>query len=220
MKERVNKTLQSAAPETPAVAPGERVRWKGSVLLAPVPAVLVSVGSGEEANLITIAWTGIVNSHPPMTYISVRPERHSYELLKKSGEFVIHLPARAQAKALDYCGVYTGAKVNKFEKCRLTKIPSETVGCPTVAECPVALECRVTEEKPLGSHTMFLAEILSVSLRQELLDEEGKLHLEKAGLLAYAHGVYHALGGRIGAFGFSAVKRKRGGRPAKGGGRS
>ncbi len=187
-----------------------RTAWRGSTLLAPVPPALVSCGAGESANLLTIAWTGIVCSQPPITYISVRPQRHSYHLIRESGEFVINLTTAALVHAADYCGIYTGAKVNKFEKCRLTPIPSSAVSAPTVAEAPLALECRVRQATELGSHTMFLADIVAVTADDALLDEQGKLHLERAGLCAYAHGEYFALGKQLGSFGFSAARRKGG----------
>lgn len=185
----------------------ERVKWRGSTLLSPVPAALVTVGAGETANVLTVAWCGIVCSQPPMTYISVRPERHSYGLLKEGGEFVIHLTNEALVRATDYCGVYTGAKVNKFEKCHLTRIPSTEVAPPTIAEAPLALECRVRRVEALGSHDMFLADIVAVTVQEELLDEKGRLCLERASLVAYSHGAYFSLGRQLGSFGFSAARR-------------
>ena len=190
----------------------ERVKWRGSTLLSPVPAALVTVGEGERANVLTVAWCGIVCSQPPVTYISVRPQRHSYGLLKECGEFVIHLTNEQLVRATDYCGVYTGAKVNKFEKCGLTRIPSTEVAPPTIAEAPLALECRVRRVEPLGTHDMFLADILAVTVREELLDETGKLCLDRAGLIAWSHGAYYSLGERLGSFGFTAAKKKKGGR--------
>lgn len=188
----------------------ERVVFRGGTLLSPVPAALVTVGEGERANVLTVAWCGIVCSHPPMTYISVRPTRHSHALLRDGGEFVIHLTSRELVRATDYCGVYTGARVNKFEKCGLSRIPSREVAPPTIAEAPVALECRVREVRELGSHDMFLADILTVTAREELLDGSGKLCLERAGLVAYSHGAYYSLGEVLGSFGFSAARRGRG----------
>jgi flavin reductase (DIM6/NTAB) family NADH-FMN oxidoreductase RutF len=167
----------------------------------------------EHPNVMTAAWTGILCSDPPKTYVSIRPSRYSYGILREKGEFVIHLPTAAQAKKVDYCGIYTGSKVNKFEKCAFTPIESTAVAAPTIAECPIALECRVCEVVPLGSHDMFLADIVAVTVEDDLLDEAGKLHMERAGLCAYAHGEYYALGRRLGKFGFSATKRK----PARGG---
>ncbi len=182
--------------------------WKGGTLLAPVPAVMVSCGTMEKANIVTIAWTGIVNSDPPKTYISVRPSRHSYDMIKESGEFVINLTTAALARATDSCGVLTGAKVDKFDKFKLTKEKASAVSAPLIGEAPVSLECRVTDILPLGSHDMFLADIVAVDIDESLVDEDGKLHLEKAGLMAYSHGEYFALGRKLGKFGYSVRKKK------------
>ena len=178
-------------------------------LLAPVPPAMVTVGDFDNPNIITIAWTGILNSVPPKTYISVRPSRHSYGILKENGEFVINLPSSSLAKAVDYAGIYTGKKVDKFEKCGLTKQRSEKVAPPTIAECPVALECRVFDVIPMGSHDVFMADSLSVSCRQELFDKDGKLLFERADLLAYSHGEYFKLGEAVGRFGFSTDKENK-----------
>ena len=189
---------------------------KAGALLAPLPPALVTVSDGERDNVLTVGWTGILATHPATTYVSIRPSRHSHELLWKSGEFVIHLPSARLARQVDYCGTFTGKKVDKFEKCGFTKELADTVGAPRIAECPVAIECRVTERVPLGSHDMFLAEILSVAVDEELFDDKGKIHMEKADLLAYVHGEYFTLGRKIGAFGFSAVKKKKKGPPSHG----
>ena len=184
-----------------------RVAWRGGTLLAPLPPALVSCGTGGEVNLLTVAWTGILSTVPPKTYISVRPSRHSYGLLLSQGEFVIHLPSAAMARTVDFCGMYTGAKVNKIERCGLHLTASQSVSVPTVSECPLALECRIFDRVPLGSHDMFLADVTAVTLDERLLDKNGTLHMERADLLAYAHGHYYALGQQIGKFGFSAVKK-------------
>jgi flavin reductase (DIM6/NTAB) family NADH-FMN oxidoreductase RutF len=189
-----------------------RVTFPGGTLLAPLPPALVTVKDGDVENVLTVGWTGILNSTPPKTYVSIRPSRFSHALVMNSREFVIHLPTAALARAADYCGVYTGKKVNKFEKCRLTRIPSTAVSAPTIAECPVAIECRVTDVLSLGTHDMFMADIVAVTVDESLLDDKGKLHMERADLCAYAHGEYFALGRRLGNFGFSARKKKR---PAK-----
>ncbi len=186
-----------------------RSAFRGGALLAPLPPTLVTTGDAEHPNILTVAWTGILSTVPPKTYVSIRPTRHSHALLSETREFVIHLPSRRYAKEVDYCGIYTGAKVNKFEKCGLTPIPSTAVAVPTIAEMPVALECRVTEVVPLGSHDMFLADIVAVTADDALLDETGKLRFERADLIAYSHGEYFALGEKLGAFGFSAVKSKK-----------
>ena len=189
-----------------------RQNFKAGTLMAPLPAVMVSVGDMEESNLITVAWTGILSSEPPRTYISVRPSRHSHKILLEKGEFVINLTSEELAKATDYVGIYTGAKVDKFEKCKLTKIPSKEVEAPTVAEAPIALECRVFEVMHSGTHDIFMADIVNVSCKDELLDENGKIHFDKAKLMAYSHGEYYALGRRLGRFGFSTDKKKKGGK--------
>ena len=184
---------------------------KGGALLAPLPPALVSVGTEETYNLITIGWTGITATIPPSTYISVRPTRYSHKLLMENGEFVIHLAGEDLAPAVDYCGMYTGEKVDKFEKCKLTVTKSTYVKCPTVAECPVAIECRVREVVNMGSHDVFFADILGVSVDDSLFDESGKIHLEWANLIAYMHGEYFALGKKIGKFGYSATRKEKGG---------
>ncbi len=184
--------------------------WKGGALTAPVPPCMVSCGAGERANIITIAWTGIINTVPPKTYISVRPSRHSYELIRESGEFCVNLTSVPLVKAADFCGIYTGKKVNKFERCGLTKAEATKVSCPIILESPLSLECRVTDIIPLGSHHMFLADIVAVDVDDSLLDNDGKLHLERAHLSAFAHGEYFELGRKLGDFGFSAKKKRTG----------
>ena len=185
----------------------KKVKWKGGTLLAPVPPVMVSCGDMENSNIITVAWTGIINSDPPKTYISVRPSRHSYKIIKERGEFVINLTPSRLVRSADYCGIFTGKNVDKFAKCNLNKEEANEVSAPLIAECPVALECKVCDIVPLGTHDMFIADIVAVDIDESLIDEKGKLHLEKAGLTAYAHGDYFALGKKIGSFGFSAKKK-------------
>lgn len=187
----------------------KRKNLSPGALTAPLPPVMVTVGDMESANILTVAWTGILATVPPKTYISVRPSRHSYSILKERGEFVINLPTASLARTVDFVGIYTGAKLNKFEKTALTPIKSEKVAPPTVAECPLALECRVCEVLPMGSHDVFVADIVSVSAKEELFDREGKMHLEKADLLAYAHGEYFSLGESLGKFGFSTKKPEK-----------
>jgi flavin reductase (DIM6/NTAB) family NADH-FMN oxidoreductase RutF len=163
----------------------------------------------EKPNALTIGWTGILNTIPPKTYISVRPERYSYNLIKESGEFVINLPTEKIVKAVDYCGVRSGAKEDKLAKCGLTVSPSVKISAPMVDQSPVNLECKVTDIVHLGSHDMFMATILSVSVDEKIIEESGRLALEKADLLAYAHGSYFALGKSVGTFGFSVRKKKK-----------
>lgn len=183
-----------------------RIDLKPGALTAPLPPVLVTVKSEGVPNIITIGWTGILATNPPKTYISIRPQRHSYEMLKQSREFVINLAPAALAPAVDYCGIYTGAKVNKFEKCALTERESKVVSVPTIAECPIALECRVTDILPMGTHDVFMADIVSVSVDESIIDKNGKIRYDKADLLAYVHGEYFRLGDKVGKFGFSTDK--------------
>ena len=186
-----------------------KIKWKGGALTAPVPPCMVSCGKGDEANIITVAWTGIINTVPPKTYISVRPTRHSYGLIKESGEFCVNLTSASLVKAADFCGIYTGKKVDKYAKCGLTKEEATEVSCPIIGESPLSLECRVTDVIELGSHHMFLADIVAVDVDESLIDKEGKLRLERADLAAFAHGEYFELGKKIGTFGFSAKKKKK-----------
>ncbi len=186
----------------------EKVSWKGGALLAPLPAVMVSSGTVEKPNVMTVAWTGIINTQPSKTYISVRKSRYSYDLIKNGGSFVINLVPSTLVKACDFCGVRSGKDTDKFKVCNLTPEASFSVDAPSIAECPLSLECRVTEIIELGSHDMFLADIVSVAVKKDLIDPNGRLALEKAGLLAYVHGEYFTLGKKIGSFGYS-VKKKR-----------
>ena len=182
---------------------------KGSVLLAPVPAALVSCGTLEKPNVLTIAWTGVLSTHPPMTYISVRPSRHSYPIIMKNREFVINLTTSSMCRETDFCGVRSGKNTDKFKLCGLTPEPAKTVNAPMIAECPINLECKVTETKELGSHTMFIAEITGVNADERYIDSKGKLNLQQCGLMAYAHGEYFALGRKLGDFGWSVRKKKK-----------
>ena len=182
---------------------------KPGTMLNPVPAVMVTCADGESSNIITIAWTGIINSDPPMTYVSVRKERYSHRLIKESGEFVINLTTEELAKATDFCCVRSGRNIDKAAETGLSFVPAEIVGCPMISESPVNIECRVTEIKELGSHDMFMAEIVKVHADEKLFDENGRLCLEKAGLISYSHGEYFGLKKNpIGKFGFSVMKAK------------
>lgn len=185
-----------------------RQNLKAGVLTAPLPPVMVTVGDMEKSNIITIGWTGILSTNPPRTYISVRPERYSYGMLLEHGEFVINLTRAEQARAVDYVGIYTGAKVDKFKETGLTRVESKMVCAPTIAECPLSLECRVIDRIPSGTHDIFVAEIVNVSVDDEILDAQGRICLDRAGLLAYCHGEYFALGEKLGKFGFSTAKKK------------
>ena len=186
-----------------------KITWRGGALIAPVPPAMITCGTMEESNIITVAWTGILGTVPPKTYISVRPRRHSYPIIKERGEFVINLTTEDLVHAADYCGMYTGAKIDKFAACSLTKEEVPDFSCPMIAESPLSLACRVTDVVPMGSHDMFIADVVSVHVDERLIDENGKLHLDRAHLAAYAHGEYFGLGQKLGFFGFSAVKKKK-----------
>ena len=186
-----------------------KIAWKGAALLAPVPPVMVTCGTHEKPNIITVAWTGIINTHPPRLTIAVRPTRYSYALIRESGEFAVNLTPASLAREADFCGIYTGAKVDKFARTGLHSAQAQVVSCPIIAESPLSLECRVIEVLPQGTHDLFLADIVAINVDDELIDENGRLCLERADLCAYAHGEYFSLGRRLGAFGFSAAKKKK-----------
>lgn len=186
-----------------------KITLKPGTLLAPLPAVLVTCGTIEKANALTIAWTGIINTIPPMTYISVRPERHSYPIIKETGEFVINLTTSAMARETDFCGVRSGREMNKIEKCKLTLTEGKTVSAPVIEQSPLSLECKVREIKELGSHHMFIAEITGIQAEERYMDSKGKLNLQQSGLMAYSHGEYFALGRKLGDFGFSVRKKSK-----------
>ncbi|MEG2295160.1 MAG: flavin reductase family protein [Oscillospiraceae bacterium] len=187
----------------------EKVMLKPGTLLSPVPPTMISCGTIDTPNIMTVAWTGIVNTIPPMTYISVRPERHSYELIKESGEFVINLATASLLHATDFCGVKSGKEMNKFERCNLTTQQSTKVSAPSIAQSPVQFECVVKQVIPLGSHHMFLAEIVAMGIGKQFFDETGRICMEKMNLLGYSHGQYFELGKQLGSFGHSVKKVKK-----------
>ena len=209
--------------------------WKGSVLLAPVPPTLdygyddlndenaydpdgakqVLEDAGYEGYMVVEAEQDPAKAHPPMTYISVRPTRHSYGILMEQREFVINLTTSAMMKETDFCGVRSGKDVDKFQVCHFTPEPAQTVQAPLIAECPVNLECKVTATQEMGTHTVFFAEITGVNVEETYLDSKGKLNLQQCGLMAYAHGEYFALGRKLGNFGDSVRKRKKKPQPGK-----
>ena len=185
-----------------------KITWKPGTFLYPIPAVMVSCGTMEKSNIITVAWTGIINTNPAMVYISVRPTRHSYNIIKEQKEFVINLTTNNLVKATDWCGVKTGAKVDKFKEMNLHKEKAKFVKCPMIKESPVSVECRVKEIKDLGSHTMFIAEVLAINIDEKYIDNKGAFDISKCNLISYANGGYYSLGKKLGKFGFS-VKRKK-----------
>lgn len=182
--------------------------WRPGTMVYPAPAVMVTCGTMEHPNIITIAWTGTVCSDPAMTYISVRKERYSYDLIKESGEFVINLTTEALVKATDYCGVKSGRDVDKFKEMGLTAISGTYTQVPLIKECPVSIECQVTQVIELGSHDMFLAKVLGVTIEDDYLEGTGKFRLDQANPIAYLHGGYYTLGKQLGTFGYSIMKKK------------
>lgn len=185
--------------------------WKPGNMVYPLPAVMVSTADREgNSNIFTVAWTGTVCTNPPMAYISVRPERYSYHMIKESGEFVINLTTKKLAHATDYCGVRSGRDVDKWKDCCLTKGNSSSLRyAPVIEEAPVNIECRVKSIQKLGSHHMFLAEVTAVQVDDSYMDEKGKFELNRTGLIAYSHGEYLDLGRKLGTFGYSVRKRQK-----------
>ncbi len=186
-----------------------KVTWKPGTFLYPLPVVMVSCGNMERSNIITVAWTGIMNTDPAMVYISVRPTRYSYNIIKESGEFVINLTTENLAYATDWCGVKTGAQVDKFKEMNLTKEPAKFVKCPMIKESPVSVECKVKEIKELGTHHMFVAEVLGINADEKYIDEKGAFDISKCDLIAYSNGNYYSLDKKIGKFGYSVQKNKK-----------
>lgn len=186
--------------------------WKPGNMLYPLPAVMVSVGNKQgETNIITVAWTGTICTNPAMVYISVRPERYSYQMIKESGEFVINLTTEKLVKATDYCGVKSGRDVDKWKEMNLHQVKAETLEySPLISESPVNIECKVVEIKELGSHHMFLANVTAVHADEAYLNEQNKFELNNTGLLAYSHGEYLGLGKKLGTFGYSIRKKAKG----------
>ena len=189
--------------------------WKPGNMLYPVPAVLVSCADREgNSNILTVAWAGTVCSTPPMLSISVRPERYSFHMIRETGEFVVNLTTEKLARVTDLCGVKSGRNVDKWKETGLTQEPGEIVKAPLIRECPVNLECRVRQEMELGSHSLFIAEVVSVHVDDAYMDEKNRFHLEKASPICYSHGAYFGLGKQVGTFGYSVAKKKK--RPAGG----
>ena len=187
-----------------------RQNWRASNMLYPVPAVLVGCRDGEgRDNLMTAAWAGTICSDPVMVSVSIRKERYSHDIIENTGEFTISLTTTGLARAADFCGVRSGRDIDKFHEMKLTRLESAKIRAPGVAESPVVLECRVKQVLRLGSHDMFIAEVVNVSVDERFLDERGRLELEKADLIAYSHGEYFELGRKIGRFGYSVRKRPK-----------
>ena len=184
--------------------------WKPGNMLYPLPVVLVSVADTEgKQNVFTVAWTGTICSDPPMVSISVRPERYSYDMINETGEFVINLTNEKLAYATDWCGVRSGSKFDKFKEMKLTKEKAKFVNCPMIKESPVSVECKVKEVRELGSHHMFVAEVLAINADEKYIDDKGAFDISKCDLIAYSNGNYYSLGKKIGRFGFSVQKNKK-----------
>ena len=187
-----------------------KIDFKPGNMLYPLPAVLVTTrGRDGKDNIITVAWTGTVCTNPPILYISVRPERYSYKALKETGEFVVNLTTEDMAKETDFCGVRSGRDMDKFERTGLHKAEASIVEAPIILESPVNIECRIREEIPLGSHSMFLADVVHVTVEDEYMDQRGTFHLEQANPIVYSHGTYHSIGKGLGSFGYSVRKQKK-----------
>jgi flavin reductase (DIM6/NTAB) family NADH-FMN oxidoreductase RutF len=186
----------------------EKEFWKPGNMLYPIPAVMVSCKSGEKTNIITVAWTGTVCSSPAMVTISVRKERYSYALIRDSGEFAINLVTKELVRKADYCGVRSGRDADKFKEMKLTPVKANIISAPLIGESPVSIECIVKDILPLGSHDMFLAEVVSVAVDKSFLDTGGRFHLNRSGLIVYSHGEYYGLGELLGKFGYSVKKKK------------
>ncbi len=182
--------------------------WKSGTFIYPIPAVMVSCGNMDNANILTVAWTGIINTNPAKVYISIKPERFSYGIIKDKKEFVINLTNKDLAYATDWCGVKSGAKVDKFKEMKLTKQKCKFVQAPAIKESPVSIECRVTQIIELGSHHMFMADVLSIDADEKYIDEKGAFDISKCDLIAYANGGYYQLGKKVGKFGYSVEKKK------------
>ncbi|MEN8116837.1 MAG: flavin reductase family protein [Bacteroidota bacterium] len=187
-----------------------RTYWKPGTIIYPLPAVMVSCGeTPEEYNIITIAWTGTINSDPPMCYISVRPGRHSYDIIKRTGEYVINLTTEKLARATDWCGCRSGRKYNKWKEMNLTPAPAKIVKAPIIEESPVNIECKVKDIVELGTHHMFISEVVSVSVDDTYMNEQQAFSFSKANPLIYSHGHYFGMGEMIGKFGWSVEKKKK-----------
>ena len=186
-----------------------KIMWKPGTFIYPIPAVLVSCGDMEKSNIMTVAWTGIINTNPAIVYISVRPERYSYGLIKENNQFVINLTNERLAYATDWCGVRSGAKYDKFKEMKLTKEEANFVTCPMIKQSPVSVECEVIEEKNHGSHVQFVAKVLAINADKKYIDENGAFDISKCNLISYSNGGYYTQGRKIGKFGFSVKKSKK-----------
>ena len=188
----------------------DKISWKAGNMLYPLPAIMVSLTDKEgNSNIITLAWAGTICTNPPMLSVSIRPERYSYDIIKETGEFVVNLTTKELTYATDYCGVKSGRDVDKFKEMKLTKLASEKIKAVAIAESPVNIECKVREIMELGSHSLFIADVVNVRVDGKLLDEKGRFNLAKSELIAYSHGRYYELGKELGTFGYSIRKESK-----------
>lgn len=187
----------------------KKQKWKPGNMIYPLPAVMVSCGDQEKSNIITVAWTGTICTNPPMTYISIRPERYSYNLIKEKGYYVINLTTKKLLKATDFCGVRSGRDYDKFKMMQLNPVVTSETGCPMIEESPVNIECKVKEIIELGSHHMFISDVINVYVDEKYMDKNNKFNLNDSDLIAYSHGAYFTLGQQLGTFGYSVAKKKK-----------
>ena len=187
---------------------GRKILAPGT-LISPLPAVMVSCGDMHKANVLPCAWTGVINTKPPIVYISVRPSRHSHAIIKETGEFVINLTTSKLVRETDFVGVRSGKDMDKIKQCSLTLEEASIVKAPVIAESPLSLECKVREIKNYGTHDMFIADVVAISADERYIDSKGKINLQQAGLLAYSHGEYFSIGRKLGEFGFSVAKKAK-----------
>lgn len=187
----------------------KKQKWKPGNMIYPLPAVMVSCGDQEKSNIITVAWTGTICTNPPMTYISIRPERYSYNLIKEKGYYVINLTTKNLLKATDFCGVRSGRDYDKFKMMQLNPVVTSETGCPMIEESPVNIECKVKEIIELGSHHMFISDVINVYVDEKYMDKNNKFNLNDSDLIAYSHGAYFTLGQQLGTFGYSVAKKKK-----------
>ena len=192
-----------------------KINWKPGTMLSPLPPVMVSCGTVDKPNVMTVAWTGIISSDPVMTYVSIRPQRYSHDIIKESGEFVINLPTWNMVTAVDFCGVKSGRDIDKFKEMKLTKEECPLVSCPAIAESPMNIMCKVKEIVHLGSHDMFVAEVVGTLADEKYMDEKGKFIYSDTKPICYSHGEYYGLGKKLGKFGYSVEKKKTKAKRAK-----
>ena len=185
-----------------------KIEWKSGTFIYPIPAVMVTSGDMENSNIITVAWTGILNTNPAQVYVSIRPERYSHNIIEETGEFAINLTNSELAYATDWCGVKSGKNVDKFKEMKLKKEKLNHIKCPGIKESPVTVECKVKEIRKLGSHDMFIADVLSIDADEKYIDENGAFDITKCDLIAYANGKYFEMGKQVGTFGYSVKKKK------------